>query len=535
MSKEEKIKLFSVIFFIIFLTALPQIYGFLNTPGSQVYTGNTIRDNNDKFQYMAWMGLAREYDGWNIPNIISPKIEHPVFMPFWKILGLISRWTMTSTSLFFNLSRLALGIIFLLAIYKFFISQVINNLFWRILCLAGVGLSGGFVIFKGDCLFGNNVFTTCAPVDIWHTEANTFTTLLNSPMRIMSQLALIIFFAWMVRRFYSAKWFEVLGISLAVLFLGFIHPYAVPTLYGVSLAWLIFSAGRNKERLTTLGKDILKISIIIAISSLSLYYFVWMAENDPGAHYISRFGMLSPPPLNYILGFGPLFIIFLIALPSAFKNPNDRVRFLAVWGLSIWPLLYLPVFQQRRFVNTLHIAIVILAFWWLENNYGKFYSKHKRIASLIAISYTIIFIAHPLSVLYIEYLGFHHPKNYFISIERRDYDAFMWLKHNTPKNEQILMNSYYLDVFQMYSLRQPFVDYSENIWNFKEKMDKDLARFYDQKFSDKERRAWLKANGIRYIFYTEKDQVAGNLDPEKINYISKVYEKEATKIFEVSI
>jgi asparagine N-glycosylation enzyme membrane subunit Stt3 len=80
---------------------------------------------------------------------------------------------------------------------------------------------------------------------------------------------------------------------------------------------------------------------------------LWSAQNQTP----------SPPPLDYVLGYGLLLILAFFGVRAAWKRRSIYDVLLIVWIVLTLPMLYAPIPLQRRLALGLHIPIGLLAAW----------------------------------------------------------------------------------------------------------------------------------------------------------------------------
>ena len=70
---------------------------------------------------------------------------------------------------------------------------------------------------------------------------------------------------------------------------------------------------------------------------------------------------LSPPPIDYLLGYGLLWVFAFFGARQAWRRKSDWDVLLLVWIVVTLPMLYAPFPLQRRLSLGLHVPIGILA------------------------------------------------------------------------------------------------------------------------------------------------------------------------------
>jgi hypothetical protein len=94
---------------------------------------------------------------------------------------------------------------------------------------------------------------------------------------------------------------------------------------------------------------------------LAVYTFNLLTHDPAWAVYNRQNVTLSPPPLYYLLGFGPFWPFTIVGLFRAFRQKETGPGMAAVWTFCALGLAYLPVSIQARFLLAITLPLAILA------------------------------------------------------------------------------------------------------------------------------------------------------------------------------
>lgn len=308
--KEKKLLIFSI-FLIIFLISLPQIYGWFISNSDSIYNGVSYNNAEDKLVYFSFIEQVKS-GSILLKNLFASEPQQGLFLPLWIIIGVFARITSLSTPLSFFIFRISLAIIFLLVIYFGLISKIIIAYRWRILTLLMLALSSGFGFFTMlEYLWRRNYASVgILSNDLWTPEYNTFLSMYHSPLFIVSQLIIVVFFIWLLTDLSKSSMLSIFIISLMLIFLGLNHPYDLPIIWTVGTVWVSINYfNRNLS-----GQAVLKFLFIVICSCFSGLYFLWLKRTDLIVAYIADFYQgTSDGLIINLLSFGFIFFYSYLA------------------------------------------------------------------------------------------------------------------------------------------------------------------------------------------------------------------------------
>ncbi len=528
MSNKEKKCLFLAITLVIFFTTLPNIYGWIISNSEYTYLGLPANDFTDKSQYLSWVEQVRSNkSGLFIKNLFTSEEGSGIFSPLWYSIGLFARLMHLPSVMAFHIFRIIFLIFFLLSVYYLLIKKIITDYRWRLITILILSFSSGFGSLL--VLFVKSHYLS---TDIWHQETNTFLTLNNSPLRILSQLSMVLFFSWLISRLTKAKIWETLLIALGLLLAGFIHPYTIIIIYCVSLVWCMILFINKKMSL----KEILKLIIIIFISSWSLIYFYLLINlNQTFIELGSNCEMFSPPIIYYFTGFGLTFVLFILGLKKALKSSNYYLKFLLIWVLTTFIIIYLPVDFQRRLVSGLHIPIVLIGCWWLSNHFKYESLKNKSIFSyLLIFFFPFLLFLTTISKVSTE-LNLLKTKRYPLFIDKNIAESFTWLKNQKQSQANIILSSEAMSInFPYLSLSTTYLGTGCLTKDYNRKLIETEYWFFANNDEDDLKYQWLIINKINFIYYGPGEKKLGDFKPEQKDYLKPIFANNEITIYQVN-
>lgn len=529
----EKEFVFIVALVVLLLTITPIIFACLYS-GDRIYTGETFVAAADKMVYLSQIEEVKQ-GHWLIHNLHTSEPQIGIFSPLWLVLGEIAGLFKAAPLLIFHVARFVLGFVFICLLYLF-TSQIFLQLVWRKVAFLTLMFGSGLGVFTVNRPWTPENMTQYFGVDIWFSEGNTFLTLYHSPLFILSQICLLLIFWWVIARLDAAKYGEVIIIGLLGLFLGIIHPYDMAIVLAVTGIWFLASAWQEKH---WCWPRLLKLAIIWSIALLSLLYFYLLAYYSPGFDgWLKQNITLSPRLLNYIIGYGFIFIFFIFGALASFRSKNKYRLFLAVWALTSWCLLYAPVPSQRRLGNGLHMPMVILAVWGLIFVADKL--KQTRVLKVIIEQYFIRTIIIFLLIFFtatsnLFFIGAEFYNNirggYNLSLDEKN--AMIWLKNNVKDGEVILSQNVDGTIIPALSGRYVYLGHGHQTNNWLAKKYDVEEWFFKDNLNDRAKSAWLAREKISYIYYSVREKALGDFNPEEKNYLEKVFNSPEASVYRV--
>lgn len=347
---------------VVTVTCLPYLYATFAAPPDRIFSGFLVntRDGNS---YLAKM--REGYEGsWLFRLPFTPEDQRGIFV-FTLYLGLghLARLFNLPLILVFHVGRALCGLFLLLTAYRF-TAELTPSLSARRWAFAIVAFGGGLAALS--LLSGRNHPDSFVPLDLFVPEAFGFYSILVNPHFPLAFALTAWAILWTLHPPREGRW---VGIGLAALTgLGVVMlaPFLAPILWAAVGLPLILVRPFNRPLLWR------AIALGVASGGFVLYYF-WAQSTDPAvAAWAAQNLTLSPPPLDYVLGFGlwlPLAVIGLWRLKAPAPGPwEGSASFTASLGFSLlgWiiavaALVYFPYPLQRRFVGGLFIPLAVLS------------------------------------------------------------------------------------------------------------------------------------------------------------------------------
>ena len=353
LSSSERRWLIAVTMLVLGLASLPYLLGAIAAGTDRVYTGLQVNPL-DGVSYLAKMRIGYNGD-WLFHLSFTPETGQGVFLfTYFIALGQLARLLSLPLVVVFHVARLIGGFALLWLIYLLIarLTDAIDlrrRAWWIVALSSGVGWLAA--------LLGHADST-----DLTIPESNTFYMLMANA-HFAAALALMLGMFLIVldlnERQSAFPIGRVAALSAMSLSLAIIQPFAPITVYavlGVTFLWLWW----RDRRLPRVPLAATFIAGLITVPLMIYLYTATQADAELRA-WSQQNQTPSPPPIDYLLGYGLLWILAFFGARVAWRRKSSWDVLLLVWiGVTVL-LLYAPFALQRRFALGLHIPIGILA------------------------------------------------------------------------------------------------------------------------------------------------------------------------------
>lgn len=242
---------------------------------------------------------------------------------------------------------------------------------------------------------------------------------------------------------------------------------------------------------------------------------VWNAQNQTP----------SPPPFDYMLGYGVVLILAVVGIVARRQRETRLGRLLITWVVVTAILLYVPISLQRRLSLGLFFPLAALAALGLEA-----IDKRWRLFGP-AIALTLI-LSVPSNILVI-FAGLDGVARLepTVVLTRQESDAYDWFAEHAPPESLVLAGSFtgnrlpaFADVRVVYG--HPFeTPYAAEARDW-------IAAQYSWSGLPAEGIGALRARGVRYVYFGPEELSIGT--PTWLDQLPLVFSEGDVSIREVS-
>lgn len=398
---------------VLLLAVLPYLIVAQTTPPDLQF-GAMLVNPIDGQSYLA--KIRQGYDGswlFRLPYTAIDDADAFLFT-FFLGLGHVARLAGLPLTSVYHLARIVGGFALLLGVYKL-IARVfdltsVRRWTWMFVALsAGLGWLG------------------LEATDVTIPESNTFFSILtNAHFAAATALIIVIYLAIL-----DVAWLHAALASLLLAILQPFAPIAVFAALGVFLflRWL-------KQRSFPRTQTIVVVLAGLAITPLMLYFY-FVTQRDPILQrWTAQNVTLSPPLLDYLFGYG---LMWILAIPGgrwALRRGRDVDLMLVAWVTSSAILLYAPLPLQRRFSLGLHIPLVLLAMlglWHvvLPRLHGHIRKWLPRLVLAVSLPTTLLLLLATSSAAL-------RPPDGRLFFSNDEALAFDWLRQNAARDAVVL-------------------------------------------------------------------------------------------------
>jgi hypothetical protein len=397
--KEDRRWLFITTLVFLGFTTLPYILGFIRQGAEWRFTGFLfgVEDGNS---YIAKM-LTGMYGSWlfRSPYSAMPQSGTFAFFPFILLGKLVSNPEAHSQLIaLFQIFRWAAGGLLTFAIFQF--TQIfINDRKYRRIATVLILLGGG-IGWVGWLLFPSN-WTGRLPLELYSPEAFGFLSFLGLPHLAAARAFLLFGLIAFIKPEEEKPSYQPAFIGgIFWLIAGFFQPLTIVVGYVILGFYFLISfllSISNKKQYSR--QLFIKSVIIVFISSPWVIYNFMSFNNDPYLKSWYAQNIISSPPVqDYLWSYGLFFIAAIPSVIRVFKERNQNGFLLIAWIICSASLAYFPYNVQRRFIDGVWIALILLVVMAYE-------SFHENLVSYVYKTILALASVAPILVLIVIFQG----------------------------------------------------------------------------------------------------------------------------------
>lgn len=487
--------------FTLLLTFAPFVWAYYVQPSNGRFMG-LLWNALDGNVYLSKMEAGRRGE-W-LFHLTFTSEEHPgilVYMHYYllgKLAGLVS----LPNIMVYHLARLAGGALLLWASWRFicryFSEGRMRRTAFLLVCFgSGLGWLIGPLGFKEP-----NTST-----DLWVAESLTFFSILSQPHYSFATALLLFGLMWLQDGWEAtnqkAAWQAYAKAAGCGFLLGWVHPFLVITLGVTSGLYLLrlTIATRHipwRDWLGLIAVGVVSIPMpiyIYLVTSSNAIYRGWMGQNQT----------YSPLPIFFMLGYGLLFGLAVVggwwAERRSPASNRSRWQFITTWVVGTALLLYVPLNFQRRFVEGLHLPIVLLTtagFYYLVRGWRPAIQARRANQFVILTSLsTFLVLGTFFGNIYARGgNGDFHP----LYLYGEEVSAMNWLKANSSLTDTVIAGPITGSYIPAFAGNRTFYGHDLETINRAQKIEL-LRQFFQFKMTHDEMIAFAREYGIRYVYF----------------------------------
>ncbi len=425
--------------FMIIILSVPVIYGYSITPSGIKFLGITGQVVEDTYAYLA-LGPAQAIKGhWLFKDPFGRTGDNHIFInPIGNIIGITGMITNSSLSVSFNIFRILSSVVLILCFFSL-AKQFIKTPFTLYLSLFIYAFGAGFGYLSNAMGISLKVFNNVDFIGDAMPEANMFISMCGEYYLPLANALFVLVLSFAYQIFFQEQP-KTVKAGLGMFALGFIYIYGMIAAMAIIAVCAMLTAFINKSWLLVIKKMMLVFLFCVP----AIVYYLWLLTRIPQEHLDADW-FPSPSVFNYFMTFG---LVLILAIFRIVSHHTHMIRsgefFLAVWILSTFILVYLPVPFQLQMIIGIGAPLGILSSLMIEDIWKKMKEKIQKTSVYKTLGYSglvslLILICSSNIHFYINQFTRLQERSSLHYISDGIAEAFEWSKSNIPEDEAVLV------------------------------------------------------------------------------------------------
>lgn len=524
---------------VLIITSLPYLFGYLTSPPDKQFMG-LMQDVPDHGQYLAWWNSFQH--AFLASNKLTPEPNQALFFNLlWWFLAQITRFTGLGYPVIYQILRWGGGIALMVAVYRLialFLADVSRRRLAFLLVILSSGLGWVLVILKYTLWQG----TLFYPQLLYNAESNYFLCMLGYPHFTLAAALMCVVFENVVRGWKENSIRRLVIAGGWSVVLGWMHAYDLIIIYAI--VGVFFLLGWWQRRKFPV-RFFWGAAILAGLSAPAALYSFLLTSLDPlWKQVLSQFSnagvfMPLPPYLFFLLGI-PLFLaVATLVKWVREKKWNDERRFIGVWFILGFCLLYIPTDFQIHMLNTWQIPIMILAAECLYDGLAPWIVRvfprpwlGLRAAQWAALGLLVLVLPTNLYLWSWRFIELNrHDVPYYL--EKGYIQAMDWLQKNSAPESVVLSSLTVGQYIPALSGNTAFLAHWANTVNFYDK-EARVNAFFDGSAANPQREKTLSEFHVGYVIYGPAEKQLGAFSPGSVPWLAPVFQSDAVSVYQVS-
>lgn len=263
------------------------------------------------------------------------------------------------------------------------------------------------------------------------------------------------------------------------------------------------------------------------------FYQFWMILRDPFLQTWSAQNIIrSPHPLYYLLAFGLFIPYACFGYRRLKENDAGGAAFLSIWILVSFVLAYIPVNLQRRLLEGVWMAWIVLSLAGLNKHRSAEKQANQRSRRLALAG---LGLAFPSSILMI-WMGMMAAYNpsapvFLDTSQVQAYEQF----NQFAQPDQVVLSAFQTgNAIPAYAPVRVLIGHGPESANLSE-LQPQIAAFFQAGSTHEDRLRLICSQGVDYLFWGPHERLLGNWQPMEMPGIDQIYENQEVKIFQVEV
>ncbi len=525
--------------FIILLTSVPYIYGYLSCPDDKHFMGLVGRDVPGGYMYFMWQVQAKEGKNLFQDKLTSEEHEPFYFNPEWWLLGRFLQATGLSLEAGYQTER-ALTLVAALFIFSYLLSHFFPDIRQRRWILIWMVFTSGL-----GWIFWLAGPQSSWPIQVWDVQGiNFFSYAINKPHYIRSFALVCLGYALLLTGEKKQKNIYFFLAGLSIIGHGIVRPYNLPTALGLCLVFPTYLL-MTRTNYTWVQAGRYLITIITALPIFGYYAYLYTAT--PLQEIWDGVALVPLSPLEMIIWVGVPGIIVLLGLDGVkhLGRKENPVSFLTLWaGLMLMLIYSYPLLEWgMEAAGLCYVLAPVLAGYYLYREFLPWLRTKMRYAGPAVLSgrwvhivgCALVLVCLPSNIIVFTQMHrdlMEHDRPYYLHQEV--VDGLNWLSRNVPRDAVVLStagNGFYLPARA--GVRAVTGHYDFTI-DFARK-NSLVKKFFHQQTASSERQKILTDLNVTHVLYTREEQKLGSFNPHQVDFLGSVLTNQRIAIYQVQL
>ncbi len=508
------------------LSSLPYLAGYAAQTPDRVFDG-AVFVLPDYHTHLAEMQLGLRGEWLHRLLSTSEEQNGALMRTFYIALGHIARLSGWSLPLVYQVARVVSGALLLLAAYRFIAAladrpEVRRTAFALVAFSSGLGWLAQIVAPAGP--------DGISPIDFWLIDANTFFSILIFPhfsaatallLEIQARLA-----AAVGRDSHASGRRGGVVVALCALLLTSIHPYAIALALGPAAVFAAWQTVRRRG-LSSRWWGLL-VAALLGAAPVLIYSVVVFLSEPAFRQWAAQNHTPSPPPLYYVLGYGPALALALAGARRFVRERGDAAVFVLAWPVVVAALVYVPIGIQRRFVEGVHVALCVVAAYGLTGLVERLSARARFVLvnltlAIASLSNLYLVVGH-IAAAAARSPAIFHAADLIVAID--------WLGAHSTWRDTVLAAEPTGSLIPARIGHRVVLGHWAETFAYAERRH-DVAAFFDAATPDADRLDALRRLGVRFVVHGDAERALGSFDPARVDYLREVYHSGDVAVYRV--
>jgi hypothetical protein len=517
------------------LSLLPYMLGFGRQGQDWRFTGFVfgVEDGNS---YIAKMQSGAA-GAWLFRTPYTPYPQNGVvaYLPY-LLLGKLAAMPGLHEQLvvLFHLFRIAAGCLAILASYDFISYFVIDERLRRYgLLLVTLGGGLGWILL----VIGRSTWLGWLPLEYFSPETFGFLQLYGIPHLALARAAML----WGLLIYLKATspgahtgWKPASQTGLLWLLVAICQPMTAVIMGGLIGLHLLVLAGRNvylRRHSETADWSIWRNQLIFTLKAamipapLILYSLLAFSLDPFLKAWTAQNRIISPPIGHYLLAYGLMLVFVPLGARRLLRRQPASGWLLVAWVVAAPFLAYAPLNLQRRLVEGVWVALVILGLWSVNvDGQGGVRWRTFLYTTLLIFPSTLILFGGGLLA------GLRPSVPLFRPVQETR--AFEELAAKSAPGDVVVSSYATGNALPAWAPLRVVIGHGPESAGL-ENLLPAVQRFYTETTPDSERLQMIRELNIRYVFYGPAEAELGDWNPAQAGYLQEIIRQGPYIVYEV--